>query len=401
MELLQGINSFGYNPQTAGYNRIGYSDADMAVRAWFAERMRDADLAVRTDEVGNVFGRFGPEAGPCIMAGSHLDTVPEGGAFDGSLGVAVAFECVLALKEAGLEPQTAVEVVATAEEEGRFGGMLGSQAITGLAGQDWVEAASDADGVRLADAMRAQGFDPGRVSKAAYAAESIRAFLELHIEQGPVLERSRTPVGIATVVSGVCNLAVRFTGTANHSGTTPMEGRRDAFAGVAVLATSIPRILSEHGSADSRLTIGKVDIRPNFPHTVPGEAECMVNIRDTDEDAMQTLENAVRSGAETAAHSHGLDLAIEEKSRMAPVALDIGLASMLKRQADQLGLKAITMPSGAGHDAQTMQSACPSALIFIPSRNGISHSPEEWSDWADIEQGATLYLAALQELVSA
>jgi hydantoinase/carbamoylase family amidase len=399
-ELLQGINRFGYNAQSGGYNRIGYSEADMAARAWFADRMRDDGLAVRSDAVGNLFGRFGPTDGPCIMVGSHLDTVPEGGAFDGSLGTAVALECVRALKEAGFAPRTAIEVVATAEEEGRFGGMLGSQAIAGIATEEWIEQASDADGVMLADVMRARSLDPARVNEATFAPARIRAFLELHIEQGPVLERSATPIGIATAVSGVCNLAVRFTGVANHSGTTPMDGRRDAFAGLVVLASSVPAILSAHGGADSRLTIGKVDIHPNFPHTVPGSAECVVNIRDTGQEAIRALEEAVRTRAAEAALAHDLDLAIEEKSRIDPVTLDARLVALLKRNAANLGLKSITMPSGAGHDAQTMQSVCPSALVFVPSRNGISHSPLEWTDWADIEKGASLMLSTLQELAS-
>ena len=399
-KLLKGINGFGHNPQTGGYNRIGYSDSDMAVRAWFAEQMRETGLAVRTDAVGNVFGRFGPTSGPCILAGSHLDTVPEGGAFDGSLGVAVALESVRALMDADIMPTTAIEIVATAEEEGRFGGMLGSQAIAGTATEAWIEAASDPDGVRLADAMRAHGLEPADVTQAAWAPGQIKAFLELHIEQGPVLERTQTPIGIANAVSGVCNLAVGFTGTANHSGTTPMEGRRDAFAGLAALAVSIPAILSEYGSAESRLTIGKVDIHPNFPHTVPGLAECIVNIRDIDETVMLALEREVRRRAEAAAQANGLELEIAEKSRLPPVRLDGKLVGMLERQANEQKLKVRIMPSGAGHDAQTMQTVCPSALIFVPSRNGISHSPDEWTDWNDIEQGANLYLAAMHELAA-
>lgn len=400
-DLLQNINWFGHNPETGGYNRVGYSDADMAVRTWFADQMRQAGLSVRRDEVGNLFGRFGPATGPCVMAGSHLDTVPEGGAFDGSLGVAVALECVRTLQDAGIRPGVAIEVVATAEEEGRFGGMLGSQAIAGLVTAKWMETASDANGVRLADAMRAQGFDPEQVANAAYPNNQIKAFLELHIEQGPVLERTKTPIGIANAVSGVCNLAIRFTGVANHSGTTPMKGRSDAFAGLAVLASSIPGILSAHGTAESRLTIGKVDIQPNFPHTVPGLAECVVNIRDIDEGVMMSLENAVREEAEMAAGTNRLTVEIEEKSRIAPIELDVSLVSLLKRNAKALNLKFRVMSSGAGHDAQTMQSLCPSALIFVPSKNGISHSPEEWTDWAHIEKGANLYLAALRELTLA
>ena len=165
--LLDAVNVYGRNPDTGGFNRIGYSDADMAVRGWFAETLAADGLAVRTDAVANVFGRFGPAGAPCIMAGSHLDTVPEGGAFDGALGVCVALECVRAIRDAGLTPSRPIEVVAFAEEEGRFGGMLGSQAVSGQVAEGWVERATDSDGMRLADALRAQGLDPAAVPRAA------------------------------------------------------------------------------------------------------------------------------------------------------------------------------------------------------------------------------------------
>lgn len=396
--LLEGINGFGYNPETGGYNRIGFSDADMAAREWFKAQMAEDGLEVRTDAVGNLFGRYGPANGACVVAGSHLDTVPEGGAFDGSLGTAVALESVRAIREAGIEPKTAIEVVSTADEEGRFGGMLGSQAMIGRATKEWIEAASDADGVRLADAMRAQGFLPENAARALRDPSGVKAFLELHIEQGPVLEKEGAAIGIAEAVSGVCNLAVRFRGVANHSGTTPMEGRRDAFAGLVELAAAVPRIIAEHGTRFSRITIGKLEIHPNFPHTIPGAADCVINIRDTDIDAMREMAEAVRRIAADSARTRGLELEIEEKSWLTPVQLDRELVAMMARQAEALGLEYRIMPSGAGHDAQTMQSLCPSALIFVPSRGGISHSPDEWTDWKDIERGANLYLAALMEL---
>jgi hydantoinase/carbamoylase family amidase len=368
--LHDGINRFGRNTETGGFNRTGFSDADMD----------------------------GPANGPCLLVGSHLDTVPEGGAFDGSLGVAVAFESVRALRDAGIEPNIAIEVVATAEEEGRFGGMLGSQAIVGAASAQWIWAAMDADGVSLADAMRAQALSPERFTEARRFPEDVAGFMELHIEQGPVLEQSGLAVGIVDAVSGINNLDITFVGEANHSGTTPMDSRHDAFAGLAALANAIPDILREWGTAASRLTIGKVDLQPNFPHTVPGLAHCVVNIRDTDEASMRAITGAVRDRAEKAAQMHGLGIEIEEMSWLSPVRLDAGLVELMSQKADELGLPIKVMPSGAGHDAQTMQSLCPSALIFLRSRGGISHAPEEWSDWADVEEGARLYLAALTEL---
>lgn len=396
--LLDGVNAFGRNPQTGGFNRTGYSDADMAVRDWFADQMRADGLAVSRDGAANLFGRFGPETGPAIMAGSHLDTVPEGGAFDGALGVCVALECVRGMKDAGIRPEIAIEVVATAEEEGRFGGMLGSQAITGVVTPEWIEQAGDADGVKLIEAMRAQGLDAFDALKAARPPGSIKSFLELHIEQGPVLERAGIPVGIAHTVAGVRNLAVRFDGVANHSGTTPMHLRADAFAGMAVVAHAIPRLLEQQGGEHTRITIGKADIRPNFIHTVPGNAEFVINIRDTDKAVMETVAAAMCDVVKHAAEANRLGFKIIEQSAMSPVALDPDLARLLAEEAQRLGLEAKSMPSGAGHDAQTMQALCPSALIFVPSRGCVSHSPEEWTEWDAIEKGAALMLAALVRL---
>ncbi|NRG16404.1 Zn-dependent hydrolase [Rhizobiales bacterium] len=397
-KTLDGINAFGHNPQTGGYNRQGFSDADMAVRRWFEDEARADGFKVRRDAAANVFVRYGPENSPCIMSGSHLDTVPEGGAFDGALGVAVAWEALRAMRDAGMTPKIAVEAVATAEEEGRFGGMLGSQAITGQVTRDWIEQAADASGETLVAAMRGQGLDPYAVLDAARPAGSIKAFVELHIEQGPVLEANGNPIGIAHSVSGVSYIAVRMEGRANHSGTTPMHLRADAFRGLTDVAVEIPNLIEKTGTDQSRITIGKVDLEPNFPHTIPGFAEFTVIIRDTDETVMRALTDAVKASIEAAARRHGLSHVTETKSWLVPVALDNRLAELLSEEAGAMGLAALPMPSGAGHDAQTMQSLCPSALIFVPSRNGISHAPEEWTDWSDIEKGAQLVLNALVRL---
>ncbi|MBN9672958.1 Zn-dependent hydrolase [Roseibium aggregatum] len=396
--LLDGVNSFGFDDDTGGYNRPGFSKADIDCREWFAAQMEADGLSVSTDCVMNLFARYGPAEGPCIMVGSHTDTVVNGGAFDGSLGACVALECVRCMKEAGIVPQTAVEVVVTSEEEGRFGGMLGSQTITGQVTPDWVAQASDAEGTLLSDAMRRRGLDPLEIPQAARPPGSVKAFLELHIEQGPVLERSGTPIGIADRVSGVCYLEVEFQGIANHSGTTPMDLRSDAFAGLAELAVAIPDIIRDKGTGQSRITIGHVTLTPNHPHTVPGQAVFSIILRDTSEEIMRLLRADLEARATGVAARHGLGIKITEKSWLAPVMLDPDIAARLEVLAQAHGLKAVRMPSGAGHDAQTMQAFCPAGLIFVPSRNGISHAPEEHSDWEDIEQGANLFLQALIEM---
>ncbi|HET7411619.1 MAG TPA: Zn-dependent hydrolase [Pararhizobium sp.] len=399
--LLDGVNAFGHSAGTGGFNRPAFSDADMAVRRWFAGQMKEAGLVVRRDGAGNLFGRLGGEGGPVVMIGSHLDTVPEGGAFDGALGACIALESVRALRDAGIEPAIPIEVVATSDEEGRFGGMLGSQAIAGQIDHAWIEQAVDADGLRLSEAMAAQGLDPLAIPNAARPAGMIRAFLELHVEQGPVLEAQRKSVGIVEAVSGICHWQVTLVGRANHSGTTPMDMRSDAFAGLAEIAAMIPTVIRDTGGEQSRVTIGKVRLFPDHPHTIPGRAVFNLIIRDVDEDIMQAMASVFRDLIGRISGKHRLEASIDEMSWLAPAALDAGIASILETEAKRLGLAYMRMPSGAGHDAQTMQAICPSALIFVPSRAGISHAPEEWTDWADIENGAALYLATLCRLAGA
>jgi N-carbamoyl-L-amino-acid hydrolase len=398
---FEAINGFGANPETGGYNRPGFSPADMAVRAWFAEAMAADGFAVRRDPAGNVFARLGPPDLPCIMIGSHLDTVPEGGAFDGALGVAVAAECARAIRDTGGPPPVPVEVVATSEEEGRFGGMLGSQTIAGAVDPDWLDTARDADGVQLVEAMRGAGLDPGAVPGAAWPPGAVRAFLELHVEQGPLLEAAGVPIGIADRISGVCVLHGVLTGTANHSGSTPMDARADAFAGLAQAAAAIPAFVAERGTDQSRVTIGKVQLAPNVAHTIPGRAEFTVVLRDTDAAVMRRLEAAMREALRTAAEAHGLRLETALMSWLDPVPLDGGLVSLVQENAARLGIPAQILPSGGGHDAQTMQAVAPAGLIFVPSRGGIGHSPEEQTDWDDILRGAELMLATVAALADA
>ena len=397
--LLNGINQFGHNPVTGGYNRIGFSPADRDVRQWFADQMRRDGLAVTSDSAGNLFGRLGDVEAPCIMVGSHLDTVPEGGAFDGALGAAVGLECVRCIMESGLCPTVPIVAVATSEEEGRFGGMLGSQAISGQLEPGWATSAMDADGVRLSEAMRSSGYDPDQLGAAAWGPDHVKAFLELHIEQGPILEAAHTSVGIVEGVSGVLVLSVELTGVANHSGTTPMHLRSDAFAGLAQMAAAIPELIDAYGTDQSRITIGKVTVEPNFPHTIPGHCSFTVIIRDLDVEVMRRLKAHLEKIIKDVSDQHHLSCTMDQTSFIAPTSLDETIRTAFVREAEALNYPYQIMPSGAGHDAQTMQTFCPSGLIFVPSKGGVSHAPEEWTDWADIERGAQLMLNTIVRLV--
>lgn len=390
---IEAVNQLGRRDGLPGVNRMSFTDADMAGRRWLVSRLQAAGLAAGMDPIGNVVGRWRAGAGPAVVVGSHLDTVPQGGPFDGTLGVCAALEAVRSMQEAGLIPRRPIEVLATADEEGRFGGMFGSQALCGEVGPDWVARAVDEQGVRLADAMRAQGLDPA--ASVARDKDDIAVFLELHIEQGPVLEQARIPAGVVNEVSGVFNWTVTLTGQANHSGTTPMDMRRDAFRGLAEFGAAIPEIVARVGGPQTRLTVGKAALSPDFPHSIAGEAVFSIVGRDTAECVMRRLAAACRAEITRAAANHGLGAAIAEQSWLPPNRLDERVVRRLEGIARASGIPARIMPSGAGHDAQTFARHWPSGLIFVASQGGVSHAPDEWSDWGDIEQAATLLARAV------
>ncbi len=395
---LTALAEIGADPSGQGVHRPSFSPADMEARRWLDGQMSAIGLRTRMDAVGNVIGRWEVGRGPAVLLGSHLDSVPHGGAFDGALGVVAALECVETLMDAGLAPAAPVEVIGTSEEEGRFGGMLGAQAMAGVVPEAWFHDAEDDEGVKLTDAMRRAGLDPDAYPTARRDPAEVKAFLELHIEQGPVLERSGRPVGIVEGISGVFNWGVVMTGSANHAGTTPMDLRQDAFRGLADFAAEVPEILARHGTRASRLTVGRVALQPNYPHTVPGRAEFSIVGRDMEEPVMAALATACRAALNSAAERNGLGLEIGEASWLPPIPCHDDIVAAFARQAAALGLEAPVLPSGAGHDTQMMTQLAPAGMIFVASCGGISHAPDEHSDWPDIEAGANLLLHTLLDV---
>ncbi|WP_374763507.1 Zn-dependent hydrolase [Yunchengibacter salinarum] len=397
---MEAFGRIGHDPETGGLQRTGYSAADMEARRAFLALLQDEGFSARMDSVGNVIGRFGPDDAPTVMMGSHLDSVPAGGMFDGALGALAGVEVLRTLKEAGGDLPYAVEVVGTAEEEGRFGGMLGAEAITGTVDPTWYDTATDSAGIRLQDAMREAGVQPEKLAEAARAPEELRAFLEIHVEQGPVLEAEGLPVGVVEGISGCFNWHLRLEGEADHSGTTPMEMRRDAAVGAAEVIAGIDALIAGHGTDQSRVTVGQLDLSPNFPHTVAGRADFTVIGRDMTAKAMDSLETGLRGLVERVAGGRGLTPTITEKSRLEPAACSPSVIAALCDSARAHGLAYRSMPCGAGHDAQTMTRLTEAGLVFVPSVRGISHSPAEWTDWDDIEKGTNVLLGAVHAFAS-
>ncbi|WCL53861.1 Zn-dependent hydrolase [Gimibacter soli] len=397
---LMTLAKIGFNEQDRGVYRQGFSDADMEARRWLMARMEDVGMTARLDGAGNVVGRIGPDDAPAVMIGSHLDSVPAGGIFDGTLGVIAGLECVRVVQEEGLPLNCAIELVATSEEEGRFGGMLGAQALAGCVTLDWLESAKDSKGNSLKDAMAAQGLDHRAALHARRDPESLKAYLELHVEQGPVLEAEGKTIGVVEGISGVFKWMVRLIGKADHAGTAPMELRSDAFQGLADFAHEIKRIIEEDGTDKSRITIGYVQLKPGFAHTVPGEVDFTIVGRDLDPEVMKALAASCRRVLSAIARRHRLMFEYEQMSWLEPQACTPAIVDLIDRKTKARGYSHIKMPSGAGHDVQFLARVTDAGLIFVPSVGGVSHAPDEWTHWGDVEKGANVLLDCLIDLIS-
>ncbi len=397
---LYALSKFGFNPEDKGIYRQGLTDVDMAAREWISEAFKKAGMQVQMDGVGNVRARYGKSDNPAVIIASHLDSVPAGGMFDGVLGVVAGLEIARVFQENGYEPEFPIEVIATSEEEGRFGGMLGAQALSGQITKEWVETAKDSSGQTLVEAMKRVGLDPLDALHARIEPKDVKAFLELHIEQGPVLEAEQKEIGVVNGISGVFKWLVRLIGKADHAGTAPMNMRSDAFMGVADFAHEIERIIDEDGSDSSRLTIGKVELKPGYAHTIPGEADFTLVGRDLDPEVMEQLALSCRKVLSSIARKHNLMFEYDQMSWLEPKKFNNELVDIIEANAKQQEFDYMIMPSGAGHDCQFFVDVAPTGLIFIPSVGGISHAPDEWSHWDDVERGCNLLLETVVTLQS-
>ena len=399
-EDLLALGQIGRNPEDKGLYRMAFTPADMEARQWLLDRLGAAGAEAQLDGAANVVGRWeGTKAdAPAIVMGSHIDSVPAGGIFDGSLGVLAGLECMRSLRDADVKLAHPVELVAFSDEEGRFGGMFGVQAYTGQLTLNDVESMADPDGLSLADAMKRHDLVPEMAMEAARKPDRIAAFLELHIEQGPVLEAKRKDIGVVVGISGIFKWKVKLVGKADHAGTAPMDMRSDAFMGLAEFAQEIPRIIEEDGTERSRLTVGKVDLVPGHPHTVPGEAIFTLVGRDTEPDVLKELSRSCRKVLSAIARRHRLYFEFEEMSWLEPRPCHESVLSAFRAAAERLSLSQMDMPSGAGHDTQFMTDLTQAGMIFVPSAHGVSHAPDEWTAWEDVHNGANCLLQALLEV---
>lgn len=388
--------------EDGGIYRTGFSEADFLAREALQNALADCGVESHRDGAGNVIGRIDADGEQgAVLVGSHLDTVPAAGSLDGALGVLCGLECLRRIREENLPINHPIELIAFSDEEGRFGGMFGSQALAGLLNPELIKTAIDLNGVRLGDAMEERGMDPWKALTARREPTTVQSYIELHIEQGPVLDRLGKSIGVVEAISGLFKWVVRLKGEADHAGTTPMPVRSDAFAGLAEFSGEIPRILEENGKEESVATIGMVSLSPGTANTVPGLVEFSLDVRDVESQTLADLGDAFRRALSAIARRRGLMFEFDVISEITPVACDARIRNTIAKSAELLGFEPHLMPSGAAHDAQVMAKLCPVGMVFVPSVGGRSHSPAEWTHWADIEAGANVLLHSVMRLAGA
>jgi len=384
-----------------GVDRACFSPAYRAAADWLKTRMISAGMAVREDAAGNVIGRLGPASGPCVVAGSHIDSVPNGGIYDGTLGVLAALEVARCLGEKASRLAQAFEVIAFADEEGAFLGELGCRAMIGDLSTGQIEGVTGRDGKHLADAMRDYGLDPRRINEAARPSTDFSAYVELHNEQGPVLEHSGADIGVVTGIAGIRINELQFTGEANHAGTTPVPLRRDAFRAAAASVTAVFERLQSDFSPDlHRITYGAAELLPGAQNVVPGRVRLMQEIRAGTAGEIDALEAMTRQVCRDTAGRHGVAVEFRPVSYDAPASMSGRVMRLVEAGAGCLGYSHQRMPSGAGHDAQVMARVTDCGMIFIPSLRGISHNPEESSSDEQIKKGAAVLQHTLETLLA-
>jgi N-carbamoyl-L-amino-acid hydrolase len=397
---LQTLSEIGRGPG-GGISRTSFSPADLQAREWYQSACRDAGLDLRADGIGNMFADTGGDpAGAAVWSGSHLDTVPNGGAFDGAVGALAALECVRRIAEEGISLRRPVRAVVFTDEEGNYSHLLGSSALVRGFAAEQVNAMVGRDGDRLVDAVSAAGWDAGRLTDTQISANSVYAFAELHIEQGPKLEAAGTQIGVVSSIVGLGGAVIEFHGRADHAGTTPMTARQDPMRAAADLIAGLPGIAASVSHA-AVATCGRVDTHPGGANIVPSLVRVTLDFRDPDAANLAALGDRIRARAAEVARVHGVTSARLPDEQIAPTRLDARMQAVIQRRAAMLELSTASMPSGAGHDAQNMATIVPAGMIFVPSIGGRSHCPHEHTDWSDVMNGANVLLNTLVELATA
>ncbi|MDY4281149.1 MAG: Zn-dependent hydrolase [[Pasteurella] mairii] len=378
--------------------RLAFTQEDEAAHRYLIELCQGYDLHIRRDAIGNLFIR---KAGtedhlPAVAFGSHIDTVVNAGKLDGPLGSVGGLEILLQLCKQKIQTRYPLElIIFTCEESSRFNyATLGSKVMCGITDQQKLSTLRDKQGVSLADALADIGLDFHQVNRAKRVAGEFKCFFELHIEQGPRLENENKTIGIVTGIAAPIRCIVKIQGQADHSGATTMHYRHDALLGGAELALAIEHAAIDAGHA-TVATVGNLSAKPGVMNVVPGYAELLVDIRGIDQVARESVFTALQQAIRQVSEKRGLSIDLQLISKDTPVLLASEMVSQLTQITEQLGYSYEIMPSGAGHDAMHMATLCPTGMIFVPSQQGISHNPLEYTSWTDIEAGIRVLQQAI------
>jgi N-carbamoyl-L-amino-acid hydrolase len=390
---FDALAAIGATPE-AGLDRETFSEAHLAARAWFHERAREAGLETRIDSAANhsaVLPARDRDA-PTLLLGSHLDSVRNGGRFDGALGVVCALEALRVVRDAELDLPVSLEVIDFTDEEGALIGTLGSLALAGGLTLDDLAAPRGGRELLVAELARMRLTEEGMLA-ARREPGSLAGYLELHVEQGPVLEQAGVEIGVVTGIVGASSFTVTFRGDSRHAGTTPMEARRDAAVGAAAFVLGV-RDIVVRVFPGCVATVGDIKTQPGSYNVVPGRADLRLECRARTTLELDALEQALTARARADAERFGLDVTVDHVGRTEPVPTDARMRALLEGAAADLGLTTMELPSGAGHDAQSLAAVTPSGMVFVPSRGGVSHDPAEDTGWEACVNGANVLLNA-------
>jgi len=391
---IENLREFNATPEK-GLTRFTFTEAERQARAYLEAELKKIGIEPYADAAGNLFGRIESENkdAPVIMIGSHYDSVKNGGHFDGPAGVIMALEIMTKLKEEGFKPECPIEFAALIEEEGgRFGsGLYGSRAMAGkISYQDLLEY-KDKDGISMAEELENNGYDPKKIKEAERKPEDIKAFIELHIEQGPILENESKDVGLVDFIVGINEFKVKIEGRPDHAGTTPMDMRKDALLSAAEIVKTVEKSAAAAGEG-TVATVGEFRVKPGAANIVPGEVEFTVDIRSKSAELVKQVKSDIKQALENEEEKNQIKHQINELLYVDPIPLSEEIVELFVESAEESGFSYKKMISGAGHDAMVMAELTDVGLVFVPSRNGRSHCPEEWTDYEDLQKGIeTIY----------
>ncbi len=382
-----------------GWTRISFSNEDRRARAHVVQLMEEANLSVRIDAAGNIIGRReGRGPGPAILVGSHIDTVRGGGRFDGVSGVVAGIEVARRLEEERIQTLHPFEVIVfIAEEPSPFGiSTIGSRAMAGKLAADVLVNLRDGQGRTLGEAIESMGGNPAKIGEAKRSSDDILASLELHIEQGPVLRSRRIPIGVVTGIVGISRGDIEVLGRMDHAGTMPMEIRKDALAAGAEVVLALEKACRELKGVVG--TIGKVEVFPNSLNVVPGKVHFGMEARSLSEALLHETASLFKKEVDQIIRNRGVEIHVEIAISSKPVLFPTGMVRRIGRVCDSLGLSYLEMPSGAGHDMNHLAEVAPAGMIFVPSKDGRSHCPEEWTDFEEVTLGAEVLACTIFSL---